>query len=106
VKGQHLSRTIRRIWNSADTGLACFQEAFTPKNLRHILFVHKDVSHQAIVDIPAAGHNPNRTAAQQLLQPPLSCRTIQFTHFRRVDAAESDALTSHTKRIPIDRSYL
>jgi hypothetical protein len=97
---------MRRGVDSADTRSIQFRKTFTSKNLCDIPFIYKYVGHQAIVDIPAAGHNPDRAAAQQLFQPPLGSRAFEFAQFRCVDAAESDALTSHTKRIPIDSSYL
>jgi hypothetical protein len=98
--------STRQVIDSVDTLLFSFRQTFTPKNLCDIPFIYKYVGHQAMVDIPAAGHNPDRAAAQQLLQPPLGHWAFEFAQFRCVDAPESDALTSHPKRIPIDRSYL
>jgi hypothetical protein len=50
--------------NNAAIGLSCFRKAFTAKNLRHILFVHKHVSQETVVDISTARLDPDRAAAQ------------------------------------------
>jgi hypothetical protein len=52
-----------QVMNRADIELACFRKTFIPKNLRHVLPVHKHVRDESIVDISAARLDPNRSAA-------------------------------------------
>lgn len=52
-----------RVMNRTDTRLSCFRKTFAPKNLRHILFVYKHVSHETVVDISATRLNADRAAA-------------------------------------------
>ncbi len=91
--------------NGADIELSCFRKAFTPKNFRDILFVHEYIGKETIVDIPAMRDDANRAAAQQLLQPLLGGRTVEFSQVGRIDPAKSDPLASNTNRIAIDRAY-
>ncbi|QPD02851.1 MAG: hypothetical protein Nkreftii_000625 [Candidatus Nitrospira kreftii] len=53
-----------QVMNRADIDLACFRKTFISKNLRQVLPVDKDISDEAIVDIPTMRFDANQAAAQ------------------------------------------
>jgi hypothetical protein len=83
-----------------------FGESFTPQNLRHVLPVHKDIGDEAVVDITTARDDTDGSATEQCLQPLFGCQAVRLAQFRRVDAAEPDALLSDADRISIDGGHL
>lgn len=48
-----------QVMNRADIDLACFRKTFISKNLRQVLPVDKDISDEAIVDIPTMRFDAN-----------------------------------------------
>lgn len=88
------------------------REAIHPESLRDILPIHKDLGHEAIVDISALRDDVNQPVAQQLLQSQLGGRSARLAHFGCVDALEPDSLgpivkgvaINHVDLSPVDRA--
>ena len=72
------------------------------EDVRYVLPIHKDVGHEAIVDVSPMRDNTHWLVAKQFFQAHPGCLSARLVQFRRVDASESDALGSIAKRITID----
>lgn len=59
---------------------------------RYVLFLHKYIGNEAVVNISVARNNADQAAALEFLQPLLSSRAVELAQFGRADPAECDAL--------------
>jgi len=74
---------------------------FQSEPLGHTPLIDKDIGHGTIVNISSMRDDPHWSAAKQLFQAKLGCRTTWLAQLRRVDAPESDAFGSISKRVAI-----
>ena len=72
------------------------------EHLRQVLPVHEDISDKTLVDISSTRNDADRSVAKQLFQSQLGGLSVRLVQFRRVDAPESDALTSISKGVTIN----
>lgn len=77
--------------------------ALLSQHLRHISPIHKYIGDGAAVDVLSIRHDADRPLLQELFKPLPRCVAARLIQFRRVDAAQSDAVGSDAKGIAIDR---
>ena len=75
---------------------------FLVEPFRDILPIHKDIGHEAIVDISSMRDEMDQFVVKQLFQSQFSCRSAWLAHLRCVDALEPDSLGSIVKSVAID----
>jgi len=76
--------------------------ALFSEQLSHIVPIDDDIRYQAIVDISPVRDDVDWSHAKQLFQPQSGGLSARLVQFRRVDATESDALGSISKRVTIN----
>ena len=76
--------------------------AFFSQHLRHISPIDEDIGDEAIVDISSTRDEADWSATEQFLQSLFGGLATWLVQFRRVDASESDALGSISKRVTIN----
>jgi hypothetical protein len=81
---------------------AGFGISLLPERLSHVVPMDDDIRHEAIVDISPMRDDVDWSHAKQLLQPQPGGLSARLVQFRRVDATESDAFGSISKRVTIN----